>query len=96
ASVLGRSDFGRHDNFFALGGDSLRATQVVSRIRTEFGVELRLRSLFENTSVATLALAIDEARHSEAIAIAALLDEIDALPEHEVQARFSAFEGGLE
>src|SRR6185503_263267 len=45
---------GINENFFELGGHSLLATQVMSRVREAFGVEIALRSLFEQPTVGEL------------------------------------------
>jgi amino acid adenylation domain-containing protein len=66
ADVLGVERVGAHDNFFDLGGHSLLATQVLSRIRQAYPVDISLRRLFEEPTVANLASAImDGQRRSD-------------------------------
>jgi acyl-coenzyme A synthetase/AMP-(fatty) acid ligase/NADP-dependent 3-hydroxy acid dehydrogenase YdfG/acyl carrier protein len=55
-----------HANFFELGGHSLLATQVISRIRSDFGVELALRHLFETPTIAALAVLLEHAQQTQA------------------------------
>jgi aryl carrier-like protein len=52
---------GIHENFFRIGGHSLRAAQVVSRMRESFHVELPLRRMFEAPTIAQLAHLIQQA-----------------------------------
>ncbi|HET8680456.1 MAG TPA: amino acid adenylation domain-containing protein, partial [Micromonosporaceae bacterium] len=52
---------GIHDNFFTLGGHSLTATQMIARIRAAFGRQLRLRVLFEHSTIAELAALLEPA-----------------------------------
>jgi amino acid adenylation domain-containing protein len=56
--VLEINQVGVHDNFFELGGHSLLATQVISRMRNAFEVQIPLRSLFEHSTIAGLAVEI--------------------------------------
>ncbi len=56
--VLQRTTVGIHDNFFALGGHSLRALQIIARIRQTFAVDVPLRCLFDSPTIAELAHAI--------------------------------------
>ena len=60
--VLKRENIGVNDNFFELGGQSLLATQLVSRIKQAFSIEMPLRSLFENPTIAELAQQIETIR----------------------------------
>ncbi|HEX2568766.1 MAG TPA: MupA/Atu3671 family FMN-dependent luciferase-like monooxygenase [Polyangia bacterium] len=55
---LGIEDIGPHDNFLELGGNSLMAVQLVSRMREAFGVQLPVSVLFEEPTVARVAAEI--------------------------------------
>jgi amino acid adenylation domain-containing protein len=59
AAVLRRDRIDVRESFLGLGGHSLMATQVVSRTREAFGVDLPLAALFEETSIAGLAERIE-------------------------------------
>ncbi len=65
AKVLGTDQVGIHANFFELGGNSILATQVTSRISESFQVELPLRSIFESPTVAQLAGLVEQMRRAE-------------------------------
>jgi len=83
--VLGTGPIGVQDNFFLLGGDSLRATLVVSRITNVFGVELRQAALFETPTLGDMSKAI--ARHKAATAdpekVLRILSEVEGMSEEE-------------
>jgi FkbM family methyltransferase len=61
ARVLGLDSIGVTTNFFEVGGHSLLAAQVISRVREVFKVELSLRKLFMNPTVEGLAENIERA-----------------------------------
>ncbi|WP_288338383.1 non-ribosomal peptide synthetase [uncultured Gordonia sp.] len=56
--VLGVDEVHAHADFFALGGTSLSATQVASRLSERLGADIMVRTLFDTRTVAALAAAI--------------------------------------
>jgi len=69
ASLLKVGSVGRDDNFFLLGGDSLHGAQVIAHVKSLFGVELPIQSLFgEAASVAGMARMIETLRKMSAAA----------------------------
>jgi len=65
--VLHIGELGIDDNFFALGGHSLTATQVASRIRAAFDVDLPIKVIFESPSVRGLAQNVATAQRGAAL-----------------------------
>ncbi|HEY4132966.1 MAG TPA: amino acid adenylation domain-containing protein [Gemmatimonadaceae bacterium] len=60
SEVLGVRNVGIHDNFFALGGNSLNATQVIARLREMTHADLPLRALFSAPTVEGFAAQVRE------------------------------------
>ncbi|GIE37001.1 hypothetical protein Ait01nite_100460 [Actinoplanes italicus] len=92
AEVLRRSRVGVTDNFFDLGGDSVRAIQVAGRARAA-GLDVRSEHLFAHQTVAELAIACDRlpAARGDGRDLAVVVDgsALDI-----VQRRFGASFGG--
>jgi amino acid adenylation domain-containing protein len=78
--VLGVAEVGRDDNFFNLGGHSLMGAQIIAQLRDIFGVELSLRTLFDQPTVAEIALQVEQLIHTR----------LAAMPEEEVERLLAA------
>ncbi|MCG3399240.1 non-ribosomal peptide synthetase [Staphylococcus massiliensis] len=65
SKVLGVDDVSLYDNFFEIGGHSLRAISVINEIEAKTGVRLPLKAIFEHATVEQLSKAIVDARQSE-------------------------------
>ncbi|PZT52935.1 non-ribosomal peptide synthetase, partial [Paenibacillus silvae] len=72
--VLGIARVGVQDDFFDLGGHSLRASSLVSKIRKELQVEVPLRDVFRYTTIEQLALRIGGLKHQETYEITKVAD----------------------
>ncbi|WP_018349673.1 non-ribosomal peptide synthetase [Longispora albida] len=58
--VLSLERVSAEDNFFGVGGNSLQAMRVVSRINKTFKIKINIRLLYGNATVAAISVAIDE------------------------------------
>ncbi|MFY1702252.1 condensation domain-containing protein [Micromonospora sp. WMMA1923] len=58
--VLSRDGVGAQESFFAVGGNSLQAMRVVSRINKGFGIKLSVRTMYGNPTVRAVAAAVDQ------------------------------------
>jgi acyl carrier protein len=87
AEVLKLEKIGIHDNFFDLGGHSLKATQVMSRVREALQVDLALRVLFEAPTVAELAARVEQSmpRAGELEELAQSLAEVESLSDEDLK-----------
>jgi len=73
------------DDFFHLGAHSLLGAQIIARVRSTFGTELRLLDVFDAPTVAELSVRIEQA----------LATQLNAMTEAEVEAALAAFDEPL-
>ena len=78
--VLGCSPIGVNDDFFELGGDSLAALQIASRIRHVFPLEAPVQKLAQACTVAQLATLIEERPESQTHSTLPLADVVGTSP----------------
>jgi acyl carrier protein len=85
AEILMLDGVGIHDNFFDLGGHSLAATRIVSRVIKTFRVDVPLQALFAAPTVAEMAAMVSEHQAKEMgdKALSRVLAELESLSEDE-------------
>ncbi|MEM7331932.1 MAG: amino acid adenylation domain-containing protein [Chloroflexota bacterium] len=76
AQTLNLSRVGIHDNFFELGGNSVPAVQIIARVNEQFGIELPIRTFFEQPTVEKISEAIEQV----------LIDQIESMSDEEAEA----------
>jgi amino acid adenylation domain-containing protein len=82
SEVLGREGVGVGEDFFGMGGHSLQAMQVVSRVRRAFEIELPLEKIFAAPTIAQLATVVvqAQAQQTDDAEVARILTELEGLP----------------
>jgi amino acid adenylation domain-containing protein len=58
--LLGHPNIGRNDNFFSIGGHSLSAVRLLSKVNKTFGTTLTVKDLFAEPTIAALAAAVSQ------------------------------------
>jgi acyl-CoA synthetase (AMP-forming)/AMP-acid ligase II/acyl carrier protein len=86
AEILEIKPPGIHDNFFMLGGDSIRATRIISQLRALFQVNMPITTLFRKPTVAELSEELAASMDADELsAISELIAELDEMSEQEAQ-----------
>jgi amino acid adenylation domain-containing protein len=81
-NLLGVEEIGVEDDFFARGGHSLLAAQLVARLRRELGVEVPLALIFQTPTVAGIASYLEDSMEPDA---RTLLEQRRAAPEQALE-----------
>ena len=86
SELLGIDQIGAHDSFLELGGDSLLAVRLISRLRDVFNQNIPLRLIFEASTVAELAKAIEpQSEDREDSELAEIMSILEQLSEEETE-----------
>jgi amino acid adenylation domain-containing protein len=90
AEMLELDQVGVHDNFFDLGGHSLAATRVISRVVLTFPLNLPVKVLFDSPTVAEMAEVIAAHRDNNPrnASLDKILNEVELLSDEEAELRF--------
>jgi len=96
AEVTGAKRVGAGDNFFALGGDSIRGLQLISRIHAMLQLELSPVTVFHHPTVRALSVEVARAaKESFGGSLEELLAEIEGLSDEDAESLLQAENAGL-
>lgn len=87
--LLGVTDVSIHDSFLEIGGDSLTGTQLLSKLKQAFAVNLPINTIFESPTIAELAKVVDNTQdivQDDMDKISDMLDMLEELSEEEMKA----------
>ncbi|QDV56592.1 non-ribosomal peptide synthetase [Rosistilla oblonga] len=91
--VLQTGPIGRDVSFFELGGNSLQAAQLLSRLRDQFEAKIPLRLLYDSPTIAAIAESIVQDQLQQAdIDEIRMLEELESLSDEEVQRRLGSLD----
>ncbi len=92
SEVLSVNQVGIHDNFFDLGGHSLTASRVISRVIQTFQLELPVKALFDAPTIAGMAAIItqNQAKRASDAELTQMLREVEAMTEEEAEKLLAA------
>jgi acyl-coenzyme A synthetase/AMP-(fatty) acid ligase len=95
AEVLAVDKIGVHDNFFDLGGHSLAATRIITRVIQTFQLKLPMKALFDAPTVAEMAVIIEQHQHKQAtdVELARMLSEVEAMSDSEARQQLMPTDG---
>jgi acyl-CoA synthetase (AMP-forming)/AMP-acid ligase II/acyl carrier protein len=88
--ILNIDRVGRQDNFFILGGDSLRATQVITRIQNHYLIHINVVLVFEKPTLRELSRFIEQTvQAQQSKRLEGMLDELDSLTDDTAESMLS-------
>jgi amino acid adenylation domain-containing protein len=95
AEVLAVDKIGVHDNFFDLGGHSLSATRIITRVIQTFQLELPMKALFDAPTVAEMTVIIEQHQQKQAndLELAQMLSEVEAMSDSEARQQLTPTDG---